>query len=51
MNAATDLKRTPQPSGGRGKTQCARAIAKYIEAGHGTSKYLSTGNIDALKAV
>ena len=36
---------------GRGKTQSARAIAKYLAAGHGASKYISTGNIDALKAV
>ena len=37
--------------GGRGKSQCARAIAKYIATGHGTNKYLGTGNLDALKTV
>ncbi len=38
-------------AGGRGKTQSARALAKYIAAGHGTDKYISTGNVDALKAL
>ena len=35
--------------GGRGKTQSARCIAKHLAIGHGSLKYVSTDNVDALK--
>ena len=37
--------------GGRGKTQSARCIAKHFAIGHGSLKYVSTDNVDALKVV
>ena len=38
-------------AGGRGKTQSARCVAKHLAVGHDTLRYISTGNVEALKIV
>ena len=37
--------------GGRGKTPSAEAVAKHFAISYNTNRYMSTGNVDALKDV